>query len=71
MADYLHLDNLIQGEVLRIKERRPLDQQYDALKALESFLEAQTRKVLIEKIRVKDELAMSEERQPEPPETAD
>lgn len=54
MADFIHMSNIIQGEVIRIRERRPLDQQYDDLSALESFLRDQAQAVLLEKIRVKD-----------------
>lgn len=56
MADFIHMYNVIQGEVIRIKERRPLDQQYDALGALERFLREQAESVVIEKIRVKEQL---------------
>ena len=54
MADFIHMSNIIQGEVIRIRERSPLDQQYDDLSALESFLRDQAQAVLLEKIRVKD-----------------
>lgn len=61
MADFIHMSNIIQGEVLRIKERRPLEERYGELEALEVFLYDQARSVVIEKIRVQDQLSTAEE----------
>jgi hypothetical protein len=52
MADFIHMDNIIQGAVLQITERRPLDEQEDALEALWDFLGDQRHKVLMAKLRV-------------------
>ena len=57
MADWTHLDNLIQGEVLRIKERRPPEDWDRCLKELLDFLDAQRQKVVIEKLRAAEELS--------------
>lgn len=58
MADYIHIENLIQGEVLRIFERRSPDQWEGELEVLVDFLGAQRQKVLIEKIRAADQLRL-------------
>lgn len=50
MADYAHLSNLIQGEVIRITERHSPKVRRDELEELIRFLEDQRRTVLIAKI---------------------
>ena len=51
MADYTHLTNLIQGEVIRIKERNPEGYpQLAAYDALSDFLEKQRLAVLEDKV---------------------
>lgn len=57
MADYIHLSNIIQGEVIRIRERRPLEQQPDDLTALISFLQDQITSVTITSLKVSEELS--------------
>lgn len=57
MADYIHLTNIIQGEVIRIKERRPLEQQPDDLNTMIHFLEDQISGLTIERLKVVQELA--------------
>lgn len=52
MADYVHLENLIQGEVYRITERRPLEQQEEALEAMIEFLNGQRQRVIIELLKL-------------------
>ena len=59
MTDFIHMDNIIQGEVMRIRERRPLPEQIERLDALENFLRDQQIKVLMEKLRVKELLEPS------------
>lgn len=56
MADYQHLTNLIQGEVIRIRERRKLDDQEALLDELREFLDAQSHSVTITKLKVQDEI---------------
>ena len=58
MADYVHIENLIQGEVLRIFERRHPDQWDGELEVLVDFLGAQRQKVLLEKIKAADQLRL-------------
>lgn len=38
MTDYTHLSNLIQGAVLQVRERRPIEDQAALLDDLQSFL---------------------------------
>lgn len=52
MADYEHLTNLIQGEVIRITERHVPEVQEAELGELVQFLEDQRRSVLIAKIKI-------------------
>ena len=52
MADYEHLHNLIQGEVIRITERHVPEGQEAELGELVQFLEDQRRSVLIAKIKI-------------------
>lgn len=56
MADYIHIENLIQGEVMRIFERRSPDQWEEQLEILVDFLGTQRQKVLIEKIKAAEQL---------------
>ena len=57
MADYIHLSNIIQGEVIRIRERRPLEQQPDDLFALISFLQDQVTSVTVTRLKATEELS--------------
>jgi len=52
MVDFVHLSNIIQGEVIRIRERRPLEQQEGALEAMIVFLGEQRETVIIEKLKL-------------------
>ena len=56
MADYTHITNLIGGEVIRIKERKPPEEWEPRLEALYQFLMEQGRGVLMEKLRAAQEL---------------
>lgn len=56
MADYTHIENLIMGEVIRIKERRPPENWQDDLETLVTFLGQMRQQVLMEKIRAAEEL---------------
>jgi len=51
VTDFIHLDNIIQGAVLQIRERRDLTQQEAALEELYRFLQEQGQKVLIAKLK--------------------
>lgn len=62
MADYDHLMNLIQGEVIRIRERRPLVEQLDLLDDLVKFLSDQQLTVTLTKLRVCQDLRSLKER---------
>jgi hypothetical protein len=42
MADFIHLSNIIQGEVIRIRERRPLEDQPVLLRELIDYLKGET-----------------------------
>jgi len=57
MADFIHMSNIIQGEVIRIRERRPLQQQPDDLSALISFLQDQITSVTIVRLKATEELS--------------
>jgi hypothetical protein len=57
MADFIHLTNIIQGEVLRIRERRPLEQQPELLLELIDYLNDQTTAVTITRLKVTEELS--------------
>ena len=52
MVDFIHLSNLIQGEVLRIKERRSPEAQEGAYEAMIQFLADQRQTVIIEKLKL-------------------
>lgn len=56
MADYIHMMNIIQGKVIEIRERHPLEQQSQMLESLASFLSEQRERVLVEKLRVAQEI---------------
>lgn len=45
MTDYLHLKNVIQGAVIQIRERRPLEKQMALLDELVDFLADQIHEV--------------------------
>lgn len=45
MADFVHMKNLIQGEVIRITERRPLEERPRLLGELMEFLSEQSNDV--------------------------
>lgn len=55
MADYEHLTNLIQGEVIRVRERRPLEEQEALLEELIEYLRDQAMSVVIVKMKAKSE----------------
>ena len=57
MADYGHLTNIIQGEVIRITERRPPEQQPADLEELIIYLRGQAIAVAVTKLKINDELA--------------
>jgi hypothetical protein len=56
MADYIHMMNIIQGKVIEIRERHPLEQQSQMLESLALFLSEQRERVLVEKLRVAQEI---------------
>ncbi len=57
MADYIHLTNIIQGEVYRIKERRPLEARPELLSELIDYLTGQITTVTIERLKATEELS--------------
>lgn len=57
MADFTHMSNLIQGEVIRIQERRPLEQQPELLYELLQFLESEITSVTMTRLKVSQELS--------------
>lgn len=61
MADYIHLSNIIQGEVIRIKERRPLEAQPELLLELIDYLQDQVTSVTISRLKVTDALSREAE----------
>lgn len=58
MADYVHIENLIQGEVIRIFERRHPEQWDAELERLVEFLGDQRQQVLMEKIKAADQMQL-------------
>lgn len=52
MADYIHLENLIQGEVHRIKERHLPEVHEEELTLLIQFLTDQRSRVISEKLKL-------------------
>jgi hypothetical protein len=57
LADYIHLTNIIQGEVIRIRERRAPEEQPVLLQELIEYLQGQVTAVTIERLRVTQELS--------------
>ena len=57
MADYPHMSNLIQGEVIRIRERRPLEEQPELLQELIDFLRDEISSVTITRLKATEELS--------------
>ena len=57
MADYIHMSNMIQGEVIRIRERRPLEQQPELLLELIEFMQGQITSVSTTRLKVTQELS--------------
>jgi len=60
VADFTHMMNIIQGEVIRINERREPDQRPAELEALIQFLSDQRQTVIIEKIKAEDQIAKNQ-----------
>ena len=52
MPDYIHLTNIIQGEVIKIRERRPLETQPELLSELRTYLEGQITSITITRMKV-------------------
>lgn len=57
MADFVHMSNIIQGEVIRIRERRPLEKQPELLSELISFLRDEITSVTMTRLKVTEELS--------------
>jgi hypothetical protein len=57
MADYIHMSNIIQGEVMRIMERRPLEQQPELLYELIQFLEGEITSITVTRLKATQELS--------------
>lgn len=57
MADYVHLTNIIQGEVIRIRERRELEAQPELLSDLIDYLQDQITRITITRLKVSEELS--------------
>lgn len=57
MADYIHMSNVIQGEVLRIRERRALQEQPELLQQLIDFLKDEITSVTIVRLKATEELS--------------
>jgi uncharacterized protein YajQ (UPF0234 family) len=57
MADYIHLTNVIQGEVLRVTERRAPETQQDDLQQLIDFLQDQVVQVTMSRLRLAERAA--------------
>lgn len=55
MADFVHLTNLIQGEVIRILERTSPEDQQERLEELYSYLRGQCQSVLMAKLKASEE----------------
>lgn len=58
------MDNIIQGAVIQIVERRPVEQQEGALEALYQFLGQQQHKVLMAKLKVRESLPEPDDQTP-------
>lgn len=57
MADYVHMSNIVQGEVIRIRERRPLEEQPELLSDLIEYLQAEIVSVTMTRLKVVQELS--------------
>jgi len=57
VADFVHMRNIVQGEVIRIRERRPLEQQPELLSELIEFLQGEITSVTITRLKVTEELS--------------
>ena len=57
MADFVHLSNIIQGDVIRIRERRPLEEQPELLSELIDFLRSEITSVTMTRLQVTEELS--------------
>jgi hypothetical protein len=57
VADFIHISNLIQGEVLRIRERRTPEQRPELLQELIEFLQGEITTVSIERLKATEELS--------------
>lgn len=57
MADYTHMTNIIQGEVLRIEERRPLEARPELFQELIEYLQDQTVQITISRLKATQELS--------------
>lgn len=54
--DFVHMDNIIQREVIAIEERTPKAQQGEEFQALLDFLTDQVRRVTISKLKAAERL---------------
>ena len=57
VADFIHLNNMIQGEVIRIRERRPLEEQPQLLSELIDYLKDETTSVTMTRLKVTEALS--------------
>jgi hypothetical protein len=57
MADYDHITNLIQGEVIRIRERRQPHEQPALLNELIDYLRTEITSVTITRLKATQELS--------------
>lgn len=57
MADYTHMSNIIQGEVIRVRERRPLQEQPQLLQELIDYLQSEITSVTMTRLKVSQELS--------------
>ena len=57
MADLMHLSNLVQGEVIRIRERRPLEDQPELLSELIDYLKGEITSITITRLKATEELS--------------
>ena len=56
MADYTHLSNIIQGEVIRVQERRPIAEQADCLEVMILFLKDQIMAITVAKLKIAESI---------------
>ena len=54
--DFVHMDNIIQREVIAIEEHTPKAQQGEEFQALLDFLTDQVRRVTISKLKAAERL---------------